>query len=167
MKREPLSGNRYLIRAVKYFFYFAAIFALVLAILLLTGLAKGSPSELFRDGWRSVGQIAVLFAFVAALYPKLGFVRRYVSGNGQDEEQLRRIVLDVMEGRGYRLEREADGILSFRLRNTLNAVSRMLEDRITMAVSPAGVELEGLTKDVVRVIGSLEMRLRKDNGTDQ
>jgi hypothetical protein len=43
----------------------------------------------------------------------------------------------------------------------------MLEDRITMAVSPAGVELEGLTKDVVRVIGSLEMRLRKDNGTDQ
>ena len=60
-----------------------------------------------------------------------------------------------------------DGILSFRLRNTLNAVSRMLEDRITMAVSPAGVELEGLTKDVVRVIGSLEMRLRKDNGTDQ
>ncbi len=161
MEKNASSRTKYLVRAVKYFFYFCTLLALILAGLLATGLAKGGPSELFRDGWTSVGQIAVLFAFVAAIYPKMGFSHKELAV-AEDDAALRKGIAEVMEMRGYRPEHDGDGRMTFRLRSRLNAVTRMLEDRITVTRTPDGIDLEGPTKDVLRVLSALQMRFRPE-----
>lgn len=161
MEKKKTPPAKYLVRAVKYFFYFFILLTLIIAALKVLGLAKGGPAVLFRDGWTSVGQIAVLFAFVAALYPKMGFVYREVTVQKEDAA-LWEDVARVMDLRGYRLEHREDGRATFRLRSRLNAATRMLEDRITLTRTDEGIGLEGPAKDVVRIIGALEMRLRSE-----
>ena len=61
-----------------------------------------------------------------------------------------------MQNRGYRLEKEDGSVRTFRLRNLVNRLSRMDEDRITITRTPSGFSLEGLTKDVVRLVHAIE-----------
>jgi hypothetical protein len=152
---------RYLIRAVKYFFYFAIILALILGILVLIGFVEPDPDQLFRNGTRSLWQIGILFAIVAAVYPKFGFVARNVMIPGEYAE-IRPKIVSYLEKRGYRLESEEGENLSFRLRSKLNALTRMLEDRITLKRALGGFQVEGITKDVVRLIHGLEYAFRND-----
>ena len=74
---------RYLVRAVKYFFWFSIIFVLIMVVLVLLGLAGGSPDQMFRDGWKSVAYIVALFAAVAAFYPKFGFITKELEIPGE------------------------------------------------------------------------------------
>ena len=53
--------------------------------------------------------------------------------------------------------------MTFRLTSKINAVARMLEDRVTVCAVPDGLEVEGITKDVIRIISNLEYRLRNGN----
>ena len=53
--------------------------------------------------------------------------------------------------------------MTFRLASKINAVARMLEDRVTVCAVPDGLEVEGITKDVIRIISNLEYRLRSGN----
>ena len=153
---------KYLVRAIKYFFYFAIILAVILGVLVLIGFVEPHPEQLLRNGWKSLWQIAALFAVVSAVYPRFGFVRRSLMIPGEYSE-LRTGIIDYMESRGYRLDREEGENLTFRLRSTFNALTRMLEDRITLTRSFGGFEVEGITKDVVRVIYGLENRFRKED----
>jgi hypothetical protein len=71
-------------------------------------------------------------------------------------EELRPDVVRVMENLGYRLEKEQDGTWSFLRRSGLSRALKMWEDRITIAPSGAGLEVEGLTRDLARVVSGLE-----------
>lgn len=148
----------YLRRAVKYFFYYIIILALILTALSLTHMVEGGIETMFRNGWKSVAEVLALFAVVAAIYPRFGFTRREALLPADDS--VTEGIKEVMTGRGYRLEREGEGEMSFRLRNGLNRVSRMMEDRITLTRSEGGWSLEGLTRDVVRLVGALEYHFR-------
>ncbi len=152
---------KYLVRAIKYFFYFAIILAIILGILVLIGFVDPEPDKLFRNGTRSLWQIAALFAVVAAVYPKFGFISRSVPIPGEYAD-IRPKLLAFMENRGYALEVEDGENLTFRLRNRLNAVARMLEDRITLSRETGGYRVEGITKDVVRLIYGLESTFRNE-----
>ncbi|MGN0202254.1 MAG: hypothetical protein ACI399_05045 [Candidatus Cryptobacteroides sp.] len=154
---------KYFIRSVKYFFYYILILCVIMAVLVLTGLVEADPSMMFRNGLKSVGQILLLFAVVAAIYPKVGFSKRKAMVEGEFED-LKDGIKIIMEDRGYRLERDKDGTMTFRLESKINALTRMLEDRITISGTPEGLEVEGITKDVIRIIGNLEYRLR---GSDE
>ena len=96
---------KYLVRAIKYFFWFSILFALIMVALVLLGIADSSPELMFRDGWKSVAYIAVLFGAVAAFYPKFGFITKDVVIPGGYSD-IRDGVVEVMESRGYRLESE-------------------------------------------------------------
>ena len=98
---------------------------------------------------------------MAAFYPKLGFTTRTVDTEGAAGD-VRGSIMKVMESKGYRLESEDGEDLAFRLRNRLNAISRMFEDRITFKKTGSLLQVEGLTKDVVRGAGSLEYSLKKE-----
>ena len=80
---------RYFVRAVKYFIYFSLIFALIILVLVLLGLAGQDQGGILRDGWKSVGQIAFLFGAVAAVFILVAAIRlitgivKTVSGNGK------------------------------------------------------------------------------------
>ena len=62
--------------------------------------------------------------------------------------------------RCYRLESENGESMTFRLRSRFSALFKMFEDRITMTRELGGFEVEGLTKEVVRIVGGLEYKFR-------
>ena len=89
---------KYLIRAVKYFFSIIVIMAIILCALVLIGAAEADISTMFRNGYDSLWQIALLFAVISAVYPKFGFVAREAMFPGSWEENKEKIK-DYMESR--------------------------------------------------------------------
>jgi translation initiation factor IF-1 len=150
---------KYFVRSVKYFFYFTFLFVVIMAALVLIGVVKPDVSLMFRDGYKSLWQIALLFAFVSAFYPRFGFIKRSAIINGEFSD-IRGGIIEYMEARGYRLESENGENMTFRLRSKFRALVKMMEDRITMTREMGGFEVEGLTKEVVRIVGGLEYKFR-------
>lgn len=161
-EKQTRKKMKYFIRSVKYFFYYILILIVIMAVLVAAGLVEPDPATMFRNGFKSVGQILLLFAVVAAIYPKVGFCKRKAVVEGEFED-LKDGIKIIMEDRGYRLESENGEKMTFRLASKINAVARMLEDRVTVCAVPDGLEVEGITKDVIRIISNLEYRLRNDN----
>lgn len=156
---------KYIIRAIKYFFYFTILMIVIMSILVMAHVLDGNVETMFRDGYRSLWQIAVMFACVASIYPIFGFVRKTALVSGEYSE-VRDKVVKFMEDRGYRLEKEDGENMSFRHKNFLNRLSRMCEDRITFTRTLGGFDLEGLRKDTIRIIYGLENAFRQENDTD-
>lgn len=150
---------KYLRRAVKYFIQMTVVLVVIIGALMLTGWVSTDISVAFRQGWTSVGYIAAALAAVSAVYPYFGYSRRTVTVPGEPAD-LREPVLRALDFRGYRLEKEEDGTMAFRLRSGVARVARLWEDRITITPVLGGFELEGLTRDLVRVASSLENTFR-------
>ena len=146
---------KYLIRAIKYFFYLLIILTLILSALVLTNFVEADVQAMFRNGYDSLWQIAAFTGVFAILYPRFGFSSRMAHLYGAPEE-TRPIVMKVMENHGYRLESEEGETMKFIKRNAVARAIKMYEDTITLSRSAAGYEIEGLTKDVVRIITALE-----------
>lgn len=149
---------KYLVRAIKYFFYFAILTTLIILALIFTGLAESDVEQLFRGGTDSIWKIAVFFIAVAAVYPKVGFINKSVPGKGNWNDN-RDTITSYMNEHSFVLESENDNEITFRHSRPLNRLTRMLEDRITLTFNADGFEMEGLRKDVFRLATGLEYRL--------
>ena len=149
---------KYLIRSVKYFFYFAALTTLIITALVITGLAESDIDQMFRGGASAIWKIAVFFVAVAAVYPRVGFISRKVNTDRQWSE-IRSEVMNFLEERNFKLESESGNTVTFRHRRPLDRLTRMYEDRITLTFGQDGFEMEGLRKDVFRLATGLEYRL--------
>lgn len=150
---------QYLRRAVKYFFYFLSILVIIMAILVALGMVEPNVETMFKNGYDSLWQIAILLLLFAIAYPFFGFMSKETIVPGSYEE-IRQGVIDFMDGRGYSLEKEEGENMSFRMRSKVNRMSRMLEDRITLTRSVTGFTMEGLRKDVVRLCYGMEDKFR-------
>ena len=142
---------KYIVRAVKYFFYFTFLMIIIMCVLVLAHVVEGNIETMFRDGYKSLWQIAGMFACVAAIYPIFGFVKKMAL---------------IPEDRGDKLETEHDGRMTFRNRSIVNRISRMCEDRITLTPTLGGFEVEGLRKDTIRIIYGLENAFRHKTEDD-
>ena len=151
---------RYFIRAVKYFIYFTLLFIVIMAILVLTGAAEGDISTMFKGGYSALWKIALIFAVISAIYPSVGFIRKEAMIPGSWEED-KDAIKAFMAGRGYTLESEDTGTMSFRKKGT-GRFTRMYEDRIVFTAKIGGVELEGMRKDVIRLAMGLERFFRRE-----
>lgn len=151
---------RYFIRAVKYFIYFTLLFIVIMAILVLTGAAEGDISTMFKGGYSALWKIALIFAVISAIYPSVGFIRKEAMIPGSWEED-KDAIKAFMAGRGYTLESEDTGTMSFRKKGT-GRFTRMYEDRIVFTAKIGGVGLEGMRKDVIRLAMGLESRFRRE-----
>lgn len=149
---------KYLVRAIKYFFYFAILTTLIILALIFTGLAESDVEQLFRGGTDSIWKIAVFFIAVAAIYPKVGFINKSVPAKGNWNDN-RDTITSYMNEHSFVLESENDNEITFRHSRPLNRLTRMLEDRITLTFNADGFEMEGLRKDVFRLATGLEYRL--------
>lgn len=155
---------KYLVRVVKYFIYLVVILALFIALLMYFNMVGTSLDEIFKNGAKSLWQVAGIVAVFAAIYPLMGFTRRSAMIPG-DYPALKQGIVDVMHDRGYVLESENADVpgeekLSFRKRSPLLRLTRMFEDRITMVKDFGGFSLEGPSKDLARLIGALEFKFR-------
>ncbi|MBR4755513.1 MAG: hypothetical protein IK076_01070 [Bacteroidales bacterium] len=156
---------KYLRRAVKYFFWFALILAITLTVMVALGLVEADPKDMFREGTKSLWQIAALFVILAAIYPLSGFRKKEIYVPAGDTE-VRDKLVKLMENKGYVLEKEEGDDLCFRLRTSFGRWMKMLEDRITVTIEPGSLVLEGLRRDVVRIASFLEFKLN-DNNSDE
>ncbi len=146
---------KYIIRSLKYYCYLMILLTLIILALVLTGFVEADLSKMFVNGYDSLWQIALIMLGFAAIYPRFGFSKRTAHLYGSPEE-IRPDVLRVMEVLGYRLENEKDGTWSFLRRSGVSRALKMWEDRITLTSSGAGLEVEGLTRDLARVVSALE-----------
>ena len=146
---------RYFVRAVKYFLYLLVILSLVIAVLVISGMVDGDLSSMFVNGYDSYWQIALIAAALAALYPKMGYCTRTAHVFGEPSEAKSRLD-KVMGLHGYKLEKSSDQTFCYIKRSPLTRALKMWEDKLTCTVTAAGVEIEGSTKDVVRIISGLE-----------
>ena len=149
---------RYLIRSIKYFIYFSVICSLIVTGLVLIGAVEGGVDNIFEEGYRSIGKIAIFFAIVSAAYPKFAFIRRDMSFGGAWDE-IRNQTVEFMNDRQYVLESEDADKVTFRVKGIAGRLSKMLEDRVTLTKTETGWQMEGLRKDVLRLASGLENRL--------
>ena len=147
---------KYFIRAVKYFFYFAILSTAIILALVLIGAVEGDINSIFEGGWNALWKIAIFFAAVAAVYPKLGFIKRDISFVTQ--EVSREEIVEFFKERRYVLESEHDGTMTFRYRDIAGKLSKMYEDRIIVTREMGSYWFEGLRKDVIRLATSFETR---------
>jgi len=154
----------YLRRALKYFIQISLLLAVIIAVLMFSGMVSKDISVAFKHGWTSVWWILGLFAVMALAYPFFGYQKRKIAVKG-DPAEYRDGIIDALKIRGYVLEKEADGVLSFHLSNPLNRAARMWEDRVTLTPILGGFEAEGLSRDLVRVVSSIEQYFRS-HGND-
>ena len=155
----------YLRRAVKYFIWFAFILCITLAVMVALDVVESDPQEMFRNGTRSIWQIAVLFAILSAVYPMSGFAKKEAIIPGELPE-LRDKLIKLMESKEYVLESEDGQTMTFRLRTGFRRAMKLYEDRLTFFHEPGGFVIEGLRKDVIRIISFLEFKF-KDNNEDE
>ena len=146
---------KYIIRALKYFCYLIVFLTLIIGALVLTGFVEADLSKMFVNGYDSLWQMALVLLVLSLIYPHFGFSARTAHVYGSPEE-LQPVVVPVMERLGYRLEGAQEGGWSFRRRSALSRALKIWEDRITVKPSGAGLEIEGLTRDLPRIVGALE-----------
>ena len=149
---------KYLVRSIKYFIYFSLMCTVIVSALVMIGAVEGDINSIFADGYASLGKIAIFFALVAAVYPKVGFINRGISSD-KEWSEVRNDVIEYMKERQWELESESDGAATFRVKGVAARLSKMYEDRITLTRSAEGYQMEGLRKDVMRLATGLEHRL--------
>jgi hypothetical protein len=153
---------RYFIRAAKYFVQLMVILAVIIAILVVAKVVDSDISKIFVNGYDSLWQIALMMACFAAIYPRFGYGRRQAIVPGSDEE-VEPVLRRVMEAHGYVEEGDSSHSLRmtdarvrrFRKKSVADRVMRIWEDRITVERCATGFELEGISRDVVRLVNAL------------
>lgn len=148
---------RYTIRAVKYFLSMAVIVSLILLGLTYYATGGFDISQSLENGWMSAIYIALILAVFSAVYPKFGYRERPLDIRGERED-IARVIREYMVGRGYRPESDRDGLLTFRNGSPLVRFFRVWEDRITFTPTRSGYTIEGLNRDIVRMISGIEYK---------
>ena len=146
---------KYLLRSVKYFFYLMVILTLIIAALIACGMVESDISQIFVNGYDSLWQIALLMAVFAAIYPRFGFSTRTARVLGSDEEVAPHVI-KVMEEHGYQLETRDGADMTFRKKGAVSRAFKMWEDRLTFIRRASGYDVEGLTRDLARVVAAIE-----------
>ena len=150
----------YIRRALKYFIQMTLIVTVIILVLMWAGVVSWDLNVAFQHGMKSVWWILAIFAVISLSYQK-----RKINVKG-DPALAKDGLVESMKSRGYVLADETDGILKFKLSAPLNRAARMWEDTITLSPILGGWEIEGLTRDLVRVIGSIEYYFRNHGKED-
>ena len=149
---------KYLVRAVKYYIYLLIVLALIIFALVSFNLVESDIESMFVHGYDSLWQMALIIAVFAIIYPRFGFTSRNIHMGGGEYSELRGVIASEMESRGYRLEREEGESLSYIRRSPIARAVKMWEDRLTFTRTIDGFSIEGISKDVARVVSAVEYR---------
>ena len=152
---------KYFIRSVKYFFYFAILSTAIVLALVLIGAVEGDINSIFEGGYSALWKIALFYAAVAAVYPKLGFIRRDISF--VSNEVPREDLIEFFRERRYVLESENVGAMVFRYRDLPGRLSKMFEDHVIVTREMGIYRFEGLRKDIIRLATAFETRFADHN----
>lgn len=148
---------KYTIRAVKYFLSMAVIVTLILVGLTYYATGGFDISQSLDNGWKSVLYIGLILAVFSAVYPSFGYRERPLDIRG-DQAEMAGVIRSYMDSRSYRLEKEENGLMTFRSRSPLVRFFRVWEDRVTFTPTHSGYTIEGLNRDIVRYLSGIEYK---------
>lgn len=149
----------YLRRSVKYFVQVGIIFAVIIGILMLTGMVSKDVAVAFRNGWSSVWMILGLFAAMSLVYPHFGYGKRKVRATGDPAPMWEKID-KAMESRGYVFcGNTPQGGRKYHMTSIVNRAARMWEDTISIDSVLGGFEVEGLVRDLSRAVMSIDRNI--------
>jgi hypothetical protein len=146
---------KYIIRAIKYFFYFAFFATAIILALVFIGIVEADINAIFEHGYEDLWKIAAFFGIVAAVYPNLAFITRQINIEGE-KNTIKEDIKTFMRERRYDLESEDSEGMTFRVHGIAGKLSKMYEDRITIRWNAEGFTMEGLRKDLLRLAAGLE-----------
>ena len=146
---------KYIIRAIKYFFYFAFFATAIILALVFIGIVEADINAIFEHGYEDLWKIAAFFGIVAAVYPNLAFITRQTNIEGE-RDTIKEDIKKFMRERRYDLESEDAEGMTFRVHGIAGKLSKMYEDRITIRWNAEGFTMEGLRKDLLRLAAGLE-----------
>lgn len=151
---------RYFIRSVKYFIYICLLLAVIVAALTALGMVEADIDKMFRHGSKSLWMMAGMFAVISGIYPLFGYAARQIYVHGLNLDGIRDTATEFMAEKGYVAEMADGGKITFRQKNLAHRLTRIWEDRITFIEKDGGIWVEGLRKDVVRLVMGLEHKLQ-------
>ena len=152
---------KYLIRSLKYLVYFFIVFLLIVGIIYLTMKSDGvTLNNMFEEGaWL---KITIMFIIIAAVYPYFGFKKVTARVEGDFSKHINSVI-EMLKNFDYSVEnQDVNGIITFRHNRKAARVSRMMEDRITIDYSGDKVTVEGLRRDLTRIVYAIETATRKE-----
>lgn len=148
---------KYFVRSLKYFLYLAIVLCLVLLALVAFKIVDADISTMFVKGYASLWQIAGVMAVFAAVYPMFGYSTRALHMAGAPEETAP-VLVSAMENRGYKVESRDGDVITFVSKSPVFRLFRVWEDRLTFTRTATGYDIEGPSRDVVRVLSILDGR---------
>lgn len=152
---------KYIVRALKHFVYMTLLISLIMLVLVKLGFVEGNLESMFRHGASSVLQMLLIVAVYSAIYPRIGYGKRSVRVPGADEDVYP--VLDsYMQEKGYILLSREGEVSRYRCASVLNRITRLFEDTVTVKKVLSGFELEGMTKEIVRLDTGLTYRFNPE-----
>lgn len=152
---------KYFIRSIKYFIYYWIIMAVVIGILVLIGAVEPNIETMFNGGYSTLWKIAIFFAVISAITPKVSYIKRNAAIPGSWEENKAEI-RKYMENKGFEFEKEDNESMSFRHKGFINRLFKMFEDRIVISPVFGGVTVDGHRRDAISIATGIEYTLAKD-----
>lgn len=146
---------KYLIRSAKYFVYLLIVLSIIIFALVTFKVVDSNIETMFVHGYDSIWQMALIIAVFALLYPRFGYTSRNIHMGGGETPELRAKVAALMERRDYRLKSEDGDTLTYIKRAPFARAMKMFEG-LTFTRTIDGYEVEGLTKEVIRITAALE-----------
>lgn len=152
---------KYLIRSLKYLLTLVVLVAALYALAYATGSMSQSPLESLYEGFARNRMLLWLLVALVLVYPAMGYVKRTVH---LDLKSDRATIDEVMERAGFKVEREAEGAVTYRAESALRRIWLMCEDRITVTSEGEGyIQMDGIRRAVV----SIEYRMKAYCGREQ
>ena len=157
-RKNKRKKMRYFIRALKTFIYFTLLFVLIIAVFVISGTVEPDVETMFRDGYTSLWEILGIMVIISGIYPKLSYTRSVPRIKGNLSANRVQITT-LMQEFGYEVEHESVSKMTFRLKSRGARLARKYEDRVTFEQDGEVLYVEGLKKDLVRIISRMEYRL--------
>lgn len=152
--------KKHIIRSVKYFFYIAIFFSILVTIMFYTSNHPEGTTvlDLFKEG--SWWKILLFFISFAAVYPFVGYQKKsiYTAENLKTKKQE---IITLFENANFVLESETETSMTFRLRNKFLRFMRTYEDAVVLDYSDIPATISGLRKDTLRFSRSIEYLMRE------
>lgn len=152
--------KKHLIRSVKYFFYIAIFFCILVTIMFYTSTRPEGTTvfDLFKEGawWK----ILLFFIAFAGVYPFVGYQKKkiYTAENLKTKKDE---IITLFENANFVLESETETSLTFRLKNKFLRFMRTYEDAVVIDYSDIPATISGLRIDTLRFSRSIEYLMRE------
>lgn len=147
---------KYVVRSLK---YLVVLCVLYVALTYLMSFVEPSTATVWEQllthlNTRNGLYMVIAFLLLAALYPKIGFMRSRIEDCDIVGDRIR--IDNAMRIFGFRVVEESGDRVVYRAEGIVHRLSLMFEDSIEVSAVEGGVELRGLRRSVARVALQLQ-----------